>query len=262
MRIRADELVGSHDIVLVTLDSLRLDVAVEARAAGRTPHLDRVLPAWEHRETSASFTLPAHLAFLSGFLPIPAGSSRPPRLFGGRFAGAVGVRPGTFTFDEPNLPAALAARGYHTACVGGVGFFSGEGALGSILPDLFAESRWTPAAGPKSPGAHRAVVDLALDVLASRDPAERLFLLVNVASTHTPTHLYTPGVVRDSVATQQAALAATDVELGRLFAALRRPTLLIVCSDHGDCFGEDGRHGHGIAHPNVWHVPYAETVLE
>jgi hypothetical protein len=34
-----------------------------------------------------------------------------------------------------------------------------------------------------------------------------------------------------------------------------------LCADHGDAFGEDGHRGHGIAHPAVWSVPYAETLL-
>ncbi len=259
--IPAGQLVGSHDIVLVTLDSLRHDVAVATRAAGRTPCLDAALPPWQQRETPASFTLPAHQAFLAGFLPIPAGSARPPRMFGARFEGAVGVRSGSFVFDEPSLPQALAARGYHTACVGGVGFFSGRGALGSVLPSLFAEHRWSPASGPASRVSAAAVVDHALDVIAGTPPGTRLFLLVNVATTHAPTHLHLDGAHRDGVDTQAAALAAADADLGRLLAGLRRPTLLVVCADHGDCFGEDGRHGHGIAHPLVLTVPYAEVVL-
>lgn len=259
--IPAAQLVGSHDIVLVTLDSLRHDVAAAARAAGRTPCLDAVLPAWEQRESPATFTLPAHQAFLAGFLPSPAGSARPPRMFGARFEGAVGVRPGSFVFDESSLPSALAARGYHTACVGGVGFFSGRGALGSLLPALFAEHRWSPASGPASAVSAAVVVDHALGVIDEIASSTRLFLLVNVATTHAPTHLHLPGAGRDSVDTQAAALAAADAHLGRLFEGLRRPTLLIVCADHGDCFGEDGRHGHGIAHPLVLTVPYAEVVL-
>ena len=38
-------LIGTHDILLVTLDTLRYDVAAERYAAGRTPHLAAVLPA-------------------------------------------------------------------------------------------------------------------------------------------------------------------------------------------------------------------------
>jgi hypothetical protein len=48
-----------------------------------------------------------------------------------------------------------------------------------------------------------------------------------------------------------------------LFAALRRraPVFAIICSDHGTAYGEAGYHGHRLAHPVVWTVPYAEFVF-
>ena len=30
-----------------------------------------------------------------------------------------------------------------------------------------------------------------------------------------------------------------------------------MCADHGDAYGDDGFHGHGIVHPSVTTVPYA-----
>ncbi len=66
--------VGTHDIVFVTLDTLRFDVADTELAAGRTPNLAKLLPGgrWERRHTPATFTFPAHQAFFAGFLPTPA----------------------------------------------------------------------------------------------------------------------------------------------------------------------------------------------
>ena len=48
-------LVGSHDILFVTLDTLRFDVAVEQLAAGRTPTLARVLPGCSDDDAPAVF---------------------------------------------------------------------------------------------------------------------------------------------------------------------------------------------------------------
>ncbi|MBO4209430.1 metalloenzyme domain-containing protein, partial [Micromonospora echinofusca] len=64
------ELLDSHDLLLVTLDTLRYDVARDCAAAGRTPNLVRALPGgrWERRHTPASFTYAAHHAFFAGFL--------------------------------------------------------------------------------------------------------------------------------------------------------------------------------------------------
>lgn len=259
----AAHIAAGGDLVWITLDSLRYDVAVDAHAGGRTPNLAGLLgpDGWQRRHTPGSFTLPAHLAFLSGFLPDPPAAFRPPRLFAGSFHGAVGVRPGTFVFDEPSLPQALAVRGYRTACFGGVGFFSGEGAFGRIIPDLFAESYWSRQTGPTSRISAAALADRVCDWYAELAPDEPVFVLINDATTHTPTHLYLPGERVDTPSSQAAALSYSDQELGRVFAALRRPTLLVICSDHGDCFGEDGYRGHGVAHPNVWTVPYTEGIL-
>ncbi len=166
-------------------------------------------------------------------------------------------------FEEPDLPAAVAARGYHTICVGGVGFFTGRGALGSILPGLFAEHHWSPALGVRNIGSPQAQMRCAATTLDTLDAGRRAFLLLNVSATHPPTHMYLPGQSRDSVLSQQAALAAVDTALPELLDALRRrgPSLLILTADHGTCFGDDGYTGHGLAHPAVWTVPYAELVL-
>src|SRR5262245_12468630 len=120
-----NRIVGTHDVLLVTLDTLRYDVAAELAAAGRTPTLAGVLPGgtWERRHTPASFTYPAHQAFFAGFLPTPVTPGPHPRLFAARFPGSETTDAGTWVFDAPDLVTGLAAAGYHTACVGGVGFF-------------------------------------------------------------------------------------------------------------------------------------------
>ena len=75
------DLLGSHDLLFVTLDTLRYDVAAELMAAGRTPNLARALPGgWERRHTPGSFTYAAHHAFFAGFLPTPVTAGRHERL--------------------------------------------------------------------------------------------------------------------------------------------------------------------------------------
>jgi hypothetical protein len=45
----------------------------------------------------------------------------------------------------------------------------------------------------------------------------------------------------------------------RLFELLPKDTWLVVTSDHGELFGEDGFFGHGpIQHPKVLEVPFVE----
>ncbi len=67
------DLIGSHDLLFLTLDTLRYDAALELMEAGRTPNLGKVLPGgvWQKRHSPASFTYAAHQAFFAGFLPTP-----------------------------------------------------------------------------------------------------------------------------------------------------------------------------------------------
>lgn len=260
-----NRVVGSHDLALVTLDTLRFDVAQDALARGLTPNLARLLPpsGWEERHSPGSFTYAAHTAFFAGFLPTPARPGRHGRLFSMRFPGSETTTSSTCVLDAPDLVTGLAGRGYHTVCIGGVGFFNKRSPLGAVLPGLFAESHWSPELGVTDPRSTEHQVRLATSILGDLPPARRAFLFLNVSALHQPNCHYVPGATRDSPETQAAALAYVDAQLPPLFEALRRrgPAFVILCSDHGEAYGEDGWHGHRLAHPTVWTVPYAEVLL-
>ena len=261
----ARRLVGSHDILFVTLDTLRYDVAARLCTEGRTPNLRAVLPAsgWERRHTPGTFTFAAHAAFFAGFLPTPIPPGRHARLFALRFPGSETTSEQTAVFDSPDIVTGLRQRGYHTACVGGVGFFNKQTPLGNAFPGLFDESHWSPELGVTDPRSTEHQVNLSLDI-AGRVPVDRrLFLFLNVSAIHQPNRFYLPGAADDSPASHAAALEYVDGQLGRLFDGLARrgPWLAVVCSDHGTAYGEDGYVGHRFAHPVVWDVPYAEVVL-
>lgn len=251
------------DIVWITLDTLRYDVAQEALQAGLLPNLAAVLPEqrWELRHSPGSFTFAAHQAFFAGFLPTPARPGPHPRLFALSFPGSETIGPDTLVFDAPDIVSGLASRGYHTACIGGVGFFNKLTPLGSVLPSLFAESHWSPALGVTHPESTRNQVDIAVRIAAER--RERLFLFLNVSALHQPNRIYLPGAEHDSKESMAAALHYVDSQLPPLFEAFRArgPTLYMICSDHGTTYGEDGYHGHRLAHPAVWNVPYTEFMV-
>ncbi|MBL7254989.1 STM4013/SEN3800 family hydrolase [Paractinoplanes lichenicola] len=260
------ELIGSHDLLLVTLDTLRYDVAVAELAAGRTPTLARHLPGgrWEERHTPASFTYAAHHAFFAGFLPTPVTPGPHERLFAARFGGSETSGPSTYVFDAPDLPAGLAAAGYHTVCLGGVGFFNPAAPLGRVLPDLFAESHWESDFGVTAPDGLGAQIARLTSIVAALPPDRPLFTFVNVAALHQPNKHYLPGATDDSLASHAAALDYVDGRLGELFdlaASRGRPCQVIICSDHGTLYGEDGHVGHRVAHEAVWTVPYGSFVL-
>lgn len=268
--IDAAACLGSHDMLLMTFDTLRLDVARDALARGDTPNLAALLPAggWEHRHSPASFTFAAHQAFFAGFLPTPAiPREQDPdahrRLFAARFPGSETTADGTLVFDAPDIVTGLAGQGYRTICIGGTGFFNKRSPLGSVLPDLFDESWWDERLGVACRDSAANQVACAVERIAAQPADRRLLVFVNLAACHPPHHFYRGEGEIDSPDSQRAALADIDRHLPALFAALRRraPLLAILTSDHGTAFGEDGYHGHRIGHPSVWDVPYAQLLL-
>jgi hypothetical protein len=263
--IPVNELIGTHDLLFVTLDTLRYDVARDALARGETPNLAAVLPggAWEARHSPGNFTYAAHHAFFAGFLPAPIQPGRHPRLFAARFAGSETTTAQTCVFDAPEIVSGLAGRGYHTVCIGGVGFFNKQSPLGGVLPGLFAESHWSPALGVTDPHSTENQVRLAAQILARVPRERRVFLFVNISALHQPNRIFLPGAEQDSLASHAAALRYVDRHLPALFVAMQRraPVVAILCSDHGTAYGEEGYVGHRLCHPVVWTVPYAEFVL-
>ncbi len=261
----AGRLVGTHDILFITLDTLRYDVAMQLHAAGRTPCLSSLLPTngWEKRHTPGSFTFAAHAAFFAGFLPTPVVAARHPRLFALRFPGSETTTAQTAEFDAPDIISGLRARHYHTICIGGVGFFNKLTPLGCVLPGLFEESHWSPELGVTDPRSTENQVNLALRRVAELPQDQRAFLFLNVSAIHQPNRHYLPGATDDSLDSHAAALEYVDGQLGRLFAGLKKRSswLTVVCSDHGTAYGEDGYTGHRLAHPVVWEVPYGEWIL-
>ncbi|MFI0815521.1 STM4013/SEN3800 family hydrolase [Streptomyces sp. NPDC021098] len=260
--------VGSHDLLLVTLDTLRYDVAAELAAAGRIPNLTARMPGgvWEERHAPGSFTYASHQAMFAGFLPTPARPGPHPRLFAARFAGSETTAGATYVYDTPDLVTGLAAAGYRTVCVGGVGFFNKRGPLGSVLPGYFQESYWEPEFGVPSPTSFEAQIACAEKVIGDLAPDRRLFLFVNVSALHQPNWFHLPGATRDSGdsrASHAAALEYVDRHIGRLLTAMsgRGPGFAIVCSDHGTAYGDDGYTGHRIGHEAVWTVPYTHFFL-
>ncbi len=260
-----NRVVGTHDILLLTLDTLRYDAARDCLRQGRTPNLAHLLPggSWEERHSPGSFTFAAHAAFFAGFLPTPVKPGRHPRLFAVRFPGSETTTEQTYVLDAPDIVTGLAQRGYHTLCVGGVGFFNKLSPLGSVLPGLFAESIWRPEFGVTDPASTSNQVAYLQARLAELPAERRLFLFLNISALHQPNYFYLLGAIEDSLATHCSALEHVDRQLPPLFAALqqRAPVLAIVCSDHGTAYGEDGYHGHRLAHPVVWTVPYGEILL-
>ncbi|TDQ54440.1 sulfatase-like hydrolase/transferase [Actinorugispora endophytica] len=284
-----------RDVLLITLDSCRYDVAADAN----TPHLSRLGPLLR-AESPGTYTLPAHAALFNGFLPRPASgrfllSGKPVEMIWRSAAarptgGSVAV-----TFTGPTLMEHYVERGHRVIGAGGVTFFDPADTANS-LPKPFPEFHYFGRSSRALSNLDSRVADRAdtlplthVETLADRcADADHFFLFVNCSSTHIPyttpnsplteqtsdalRRLYRlhdtkvpwpagpPPLSRDDVRhlldMQRRALEWADHQLGRLFARLAtRRPLVVVCADHGEEFGESGRYGHGHPHSSVSTVP-------
>jgi hypothetical protein len=262
-------MIGQVDIVFITLDTLRYDVAQRAHRSEQTPCLSQWLGAdgWERRHSPGNFTYAAHQAFFAGFLPTPACDGPHPRLFASRFEGSETTVNESFVFDEPNVIAALRARNYRTICIGGVGFFNKRTQLGSTLPDMFCESHWNESMGVTNPDSTERQVQVAIQRVGTLDSAIRCFLFLNISALHQPNYFYLPNAQSDSKDSMLAAMVYVDRWIGTLLnffeERLRRgnPSFWIICSDHGTAYGEGGYHGHRLNHEVVGDVPYKHFLI-
>ncbi len=257
--------IGRSDILFVTLDTLRYDVAQALFHSGRLPNLAGCLSdqGWERRHSPATFTYAAHHAFFAGFLPTPMTPGVHPRLFASEFGGSETTAEQTFVFPEATLPQALSRIGYHTLCVGGTGFFNPENSLGRVLPGLFNESHWSKSMSVVDRDSALHQVDCAVTAIQLQKE-RRVFCFINFSAIHQPNWFYASDISpvdgRDTIDSHGAALIEIDRQLPRLLNCFRERGSLfaIICSDHGTAYGEAGYWGHRIAHPVVWEVPYAD----
>ena len=276
-----------RNLVWIVLDSARWDAA----AAAYTPNLGRLGPM-ERRWSYASWTAPSHLAFLMGLLPhrgeigvsasvqyqeefarwadrldISHGhsfSAFAPALSLPRFLGRLGYRcearvsmpvlkPETLLashFDHyellpehNNLEAALDGLPFGEAPV--FHFINtGETHYPYLLPGETTEDL------PILPGVHG--VWRSLDAFL-RDPARR--------AGGTAPAPFDPERLRPLWHKQVTCIEHLDGVIGRAFARMPPDTWLIVTSDHGELFGEDGWFGHGpVLHEKVLEVFLVEGI--
>lgn len=264
MNPNMNEIVGRHDIALLVLDALRYDVAATEFEAGRLPNFSALLPdGWEKRHSPGCFTYPAHQAFFAGFLPTPADPRAPrERLFASAFEGSETSGPPTCIFDQPDIVSGLHDRGYQSICIGGVGFFNKRTPLSRVLPGMFHESHWSPEMGVTDRDSTERQFRLATERLATHSADQRIFLFINISAIHQPNCHYLDRA-EDDLDSHAAALRYVDSQLPALLPTLKeRGTFLIVCSDHGTLYGEDGFVGHRVGHEAVYTVPYGQALLQ
>lgn len=254
------QVVGSSDLLWITLDTLRYDVAQSLFKEGKLPHLAKYLPkqGWEKRHSPASFTFAAHQAFFAGFLPTPIQPGKHPRLFATRFLGSESVVPETYVFDHPNIIEGLEKIGYETHCIGGVGFFNKQTPLSNVLPSYFKHSYWKKAFGVTAKDGVKNQLELAASIFQKKKEEDRCLVFINIASMHQPNCFYLDNLENDTIESHAAALEYVDAQLPILLDVLekQKSVFCMLFADHGTTYGEDGYTGHRIGHRKVWDVPY------
>ncbi|HEY8503748.1 MAG TPA: sulfatase-like hydrolase/transferase [Gemmataceae bacterium] len=264
----------AEDFLLITWDSCRYDAYQQAR----TPVLDAhatARPAW----AMATYTLPAHVAMFQGFLPHVAA----PEPLYNRFCQQLWrishrnllVKPlVTFPKETRSIADGLRARGYLTAGSAALDWFRDA----PVLREGFEHF--------SVPGTMARLQNEELIRLVEREARDRpCFVFVNYGETHSPfrhegmpktgsgvderfrrRHLYNQaGVFQEKWTFDEEAfrrqvacaeyLDARTGELLELFRRRGRPTTVVICGDHGECFGENGLWGHAFYHEKVMQVP-------
>ena len=256
-------IVSKQSILFVTLDSCRYDTFLEAEA----PALKAVSPLYEAQAPS-HYTYGSHAAMFTGFTPgvaacrVPFLNPKYARLFRLGRAGHPGHANPGFVIEGRDIVHGFSNAGYCTAGTAAMGWFDPQTSVSSTLIDGFERFKYAPHIG-----VNRQVAWVG-DLLARPDGRD-LFLFINVGETHVPYHFEgavwepkdnpcLPFQTTDRRETcrerQRLCCEYVDRTLAPLVARFMHATIL-VCADHGDCWGENGFWEHGISHPMTLTVP-------
>lgn len=260
------EVIGTHNILFLCLDTLRYDVAKECEEKNLTTNINKY-GIWEKRHAPGNFTYPSHHAMFSGFFPSPVepiSIYEREYLFFPKKIGISNIVPETsFAFEGGTIMEGLKKINYASHCIGGVAFFDKRSDIGRVLPSLFDKSYWRPnfACGVKESFENQ--IKLIRKIV--KEEEKKFFMYVNVDSIHYPNYFYVDEKLKkDNIKTHKAALEYVDSKIEDLFDIFREKgdTLVILCSDHGTCYGEEGYHFHCLSHEVVHTVPYKHFILK
>ena len=256
-------MVSPRSVLFVTLDSCRYDTF----AAADAPHLKAVAP-FHAAQAPSHFTYGSHAAMFVGFTPgVPGAKSRfldpkYARLFRLGREGFVGGAEAGFTVAGRDVVHGFRAAGHRTLGTAAMAWFDPASRVSRTLIDGFEAFSYV------GHGGVRRQVAWAESML-QRHRGEDVFLFVNVGETHVPYHHegapwsfddnpcvpYQAADRRDACRERQRlCLEHADRALAPLVDRFRSATVLL-CGDHGDCWGEDGLWEHGTSHPMTLTVP-------
>ncbi|GCE64736.1 hypothetical protein OMCYN_00657 [cyanobiont of Ornithocercus magnificus] len=261
---------SSCDVLFISLDSCRYDTFEAAYTVGTLAQLSTIGPL--HRALAPSyFTYGSHAAFWMGFTPGVVGSQQPwlnpkaGKLFRMAFAGSPGCDNEAFHLAGANIVEGFYRCGYRTIGSGAVDWFNPASATGTVLSAPFEDFYFS--GNTWSLEKQLNWIDAKLTSASLGQP---IFCFLNIGETHVPywhqgadwecwpspcTPFGGPSCsAAESARRQLACLEWIDCSLAWLLQRFADGTVL-VCADHGDCWGEDGLWEHGISHPATLTVP-------
>ena len=232
------EVRGDQNVVLITIDTLRADALGAYGGRAATPNIDGLAASgvrFTFAHAHAVVTLPSHASILTGRLPYEHG-----------IRDNSGYR---LPSNSETLATRLKAAGFATgAFVGGFplvkrfGLGTGFDMYDDQIPEMQADAVFTMPERPANVVVSRTVEWIG----RQRTP---FFAWVHLFDPHAP---YRPpeeflAEHRDRPYDGEVAWVdhALSPLLGRL-AALERPTLVVLTSDHGESLGEHGEMTHGM----------------
>ncbi len=264
-----------HNVLFITLDCCRWDTYQKAA----TPNLDKIGEA-KKAQTPGNYTLPAHSSFFVGHLPkldddtkehfYTRGGAQLWRLTTSLNVGTetVGVK-----LVGSSILEGYRAKGYSIRGFGGTHFFDSPK---TQLRSLFEEGEFHHF-GFSEQYSRRDKNVLPLSnpekIAESVKDKKNWFVFINESATHFPYHIEPiDDQMEEMIKTaaflgrqfldvdprsfpklglklhqlQVQALEYVDNKVGVLLNLLPKdkPLLIVICADHGESFGEDGRWGH------------------
>ncbi len=234
---------AARHLVLVTIDTLRADrLGCYGNREVQTPHLDRIAASGAVMTDASAhvpLTRPSHVSLFTGLYPAEHGIRD-------------NVSP---SLDEsvPTLPAILSRSGFRTAAFVSSVVLSSQSGLArgfDTYSDRFEmgedDARFLNTIQKRGdqPTAE------AVSWLEGHAGKERLFLWLHLYDPHDPYQPPEPYASRYPGRPYDGEVAWSDELVGRLDGALdrlglRKDTLLVVTSDHGEGLGEHGEAVHG-----------------
>ena len=273
-----------YNVIFITMDSCRFDTIQQANM----PFL-KSISDFDCAHTYATFTLPSHMSMFTGYLPklvepkvdkyYSRGGKQLWRLNTARNkdSNKIGL-----LFEAETIIDGYKKLGFFTLGVGGVRWFRSP-----ILQERFDHFLFWGQDDKSDVFTPRNIEDLPLshidEISEILNKKSRWFFFLNTPETHVP-YDYGYGLsetnknILDKVKplwggkegvtvdvsseewkilhkAQIEAVENLDVKIKELVSKISGKKIVVICSDHGEVFGEDGKYGHGFPHKKVFEVP-------